>query len=219
MVNVTLHVSVWVEMLRYYIQAQWRGCHAPRERVSWNAPGATSVPLRTRSRSTWACELKCERSEQGRLPFRRHAPRERVSWNVRYRSFFLFCLVTLHVSVWVEINEGPIAEFDTESRSTWACELKFNFKYLGVFGTTSRSTWACELKSSTASTWWKHRTSRSTWACELKFSLELIADTVPLVTLHVSVWVEIYRGIEVTHNLESRSTWACELKSHVLPYT
>ena len=33
--------------------------------------------------------------------------------------------VTLHVSVWVEIVRGGIFDAQYESRSTWACELKF----------------------------------------------------------------------------------------------
>ena len=155
-------------MLRYYIQAQWRGCHAPRERVSWNAPGATSVPLRTRSRSTWACELKCERSEQGRLPFRRHAPRERVSWNVGFLQFFIGLFVTLHVSVWVEIL-SIINDYSwmsvTLHVSVWVEIAPNGFAAVRRW---SRSTWACELKYTRHYTRWQVPASRSTWACELK---------------------------------------------------
>ena len=53
-----------------------------------------------------------------------HAPRERVSWNkiqdVRCKAL----RVTLHVSVWVEIEKFGHASRAHWSRSTWACELK-----------------------------------------------------------------------------------------------
>ena len=55
--NVTLHVSVWVEIAD----------------VTATYDGVTS-------RSTWACELKCIVGATVAASFR-HAPRERVSWN------------------------------------------------------------------------------------------------------------------------------------------
>ena len=75
------------------------------------------------SRSTWACELK------SRLSFKcgstsRHAPRERVSWNILCHASFFSHVVTLHVSVWVEMQNGLQASRIKKSRSTWACELK-----------------------------------------------------------------------------------------------
>ena len=57
--SVTLHVSVWVEIkvAFYFLLTHW-------------------------SRSTWACELKCKIISTG-VDFNGHAPRERVSWNDR----------------------------------------------------------------------------------------------------------------------------------------
>ena len=54
--------------------------------------------------------------------------------------------------------------------------------------------------------------SRSTWACELKLPSWSLSWISPPVTLHVSVWVEIFcfRSPDFRHG--SRSTWACELK-------
>ena len=100
--KVTLHVSVWVEITHFsnnYIVTRSRstwacelkfmwtfvngciGCHAPRERVSWNIIYDVIVHSPT-SRSTWACELKFSRSGN-RFFSSGHAPRERVSWNNR----------------------------------------------------------------------------------------------------------------------------------------
>ena len=55
----------------------------------------------------------------------------------------------------------------------------------------SRSTWACELKFLNQDFLFLFEWSRSTWACELKYKYEYdkLVDT--LVTLHVSVWVEM----------------------------
>ena len=77
--EVTLHVSVWVEMKQLSMLLEVLS-HAPRERVSWNMERIRSL----------------ERNE-------RHAPRERVSWNMRVLMLDFRLLVTLHVSVWVEM--------------------------------------------------------------------------------------------------------------------
>ena len=123
--KVTLHVSVWVEIidknhssdfvnrhaprervswnfnirqLELYLQ-----CHAPRERVSWNFNIILTIFSHISSRSTWACELKL--IYQALLSASsRHAPRERVSWNLTLRRQTKEKMVTLHVSVWVEIT-------------------------------------------------------------------------------------------------------------------
>ena len=120
--------------------------------------------------------------------------------------------VTLHVSVWVEIKIVATLQLFKQSRSTWACELKFTISLNFVSSALSRSTWACELKCiicTVCSCHWSHAprervswnsifkvsgnfstASRSTWACELKCKS-----------------VQQHFG-----NLLSRSTWACELK-------
>ena len=76
--------------------------HAPRERVSWNYCIYIITYNNPGSRSTWACELKLKYFKFSSIFFC-HAPRERVSWNFCSTLDFLFLLVTLHVSVWVEI--------------------------------------------------------------------------------------------------------------------
>ena len=75
--------------------------HAPRERVSWNSIICCDVV-------TPIC----------------HAPRERVSWNMLIACLLCAFIVTLHVSVWVEIALNYISSQNIQSRSTWACELK-----------------------------------------------------------------------------------------------
>ena len=122
--RVTLHVSVWVEIFRFTLAVRIFKRHAPRERVSWNTCYLTCKRQQTKSRSTWACELKYRNSSNIRpsdchaprervswnpcecmyfpIP-QRHAPRERVSWNNIVATWQLFFVVTLHVSVWVEI--------------------------------------------------------------------------------------------------------------------
>ena len=77
--RVTLHVSVWVEIVRYaYIHLCV--CHAPRERVSWNNKWVGDDDKRTghapRERVSWNVqEAALYMGQEG------HAPRERVSWN------------------------------------------------------------------------------------------------------------------------------------------
>ena len=131
-------------------------------------PTAIPAIIDALSRSTWACELKSNRFSH--------------------------------------VLQG------LTSRSTWACELKWNLVSSAFHKKSSRSTWACELKCDDH--WLYHRNveSRSTWACELKLyfftnSSNVIGhaprervswnSSIPtvikysLVTLHVSVWVEM----------------------------
>ena len=99
--RVTLHVSVWVEILVLVCSFLLLYRHAPRERVSWNlgfSPPTFDVVV-TLHVSVWVeiCRKNGQRS--------------------------IYC-VTLHVSVWVEIHERTRVYNVNKSRSTWACELK-----------------------------------------------------------------------------------------------
>ena len=121
--QVTLHVSVWVEIAALSRLEKNLVCHAPRERVSWNAKTCkiinTGVGHAPRERVSWnPCVCRCF------LSLLRHAPRERVSWNYCSLTASTTCHVTLHVSVWVEIRTPMNQPKYQESRSTWACELK-----------------------------------------------------------------------------------------------
>ena len=81
------------------------------------------------SRSTWACELKLIIRYIDKYNTS-HAPRERVSWNVYAVSDPCCSAVTLHVSVWVEMFYLREVNYGYKSRSTWACELKLFMKGL-----------------------------------------------------------------------------------------
>ena len=145
------------------------------------------------SRSTWACELKS--TEYVNISNSHcHAPRERVSWNPMFCHIHNFHLVTLHVSVWVEIKNARII-----------------FNTISV--TLHVSVWV-EMKLFTVFT--SAEMSRSTWACELKCIKFIHHTNTPPVTLHVSVWVEIQFLLIFQVCLMSRSTWACELKCQVV---
>ena len=144
--SVTLHVSVWVEILRSVGSPCGRPRHAPRERVSWNfshdnSPFHALVTLHmslwveiyksylylftcvvTLHVSVWVeieYPVSLTRSLWSHAPRERvswnenvvdmgkqilgHAPRERVSWNSFQEPLYCWQIVTLHVSVWVEI--------------------------------------------------------------------------------------------------------------------
>ena len=99
---VTLHVSVWVEI-------SLRSTSRTRKKVTLHVSvwveifNASSTTIEGVSRSTWACELKCVYNDLG-LSSLCHAPRERVSWNKELSMWVNKLMVTLHVSVWVEIS-------------------------------------------------------------------------------------------------------------------
>ena len=120
------------------------------------------------SRSTWACELKWAFVYNGSEPYG-HAPRERVSWNDKY----VICGYRI-----------------PQSRSTWACELKLPFFTRSNVTRSSRSTWACELKSEEM----QRAESVSSHAPRERVSWndsDDFIERIEVVTLHVSVWVEI----------------------------
>ena len=101
--SVTLHVSVWVEII---VKGYKGGKLIVTLHVSvWVEIGDyTMTMFNITSRSTWACELK---------------------WKCRWHG-----------------------QADFGSRSTWACELKLNVNPTFYTEGASRSTWACELKLS-----------------------------------------------------------------------
>ena len=148
---VTLHVSVWVEIDKSYLyflprmsRSTWAcelksfncillvliKCHAPRERVSWNkqTTNGTAVLSVTLHVSVW---VEITMSRWWGLSAVCHAPRERVSWNVNAEL-----LVTAYIShaprERVSWNEYSDSKGKTEkgSRSTWACELKLQFRQI-----------------------------------------------------------------------------------------
>ncbi len=120
-----------------------------------------------------------------------HAPRERVSWNPFHIPRYRKDIVTLHVSVWVEIlcvtcavefmSHAP-RERVSWNRKIWSQSFKalchaprervsWNAWYVMQIRElqVSRSTWACELKLKNSATQAEPIVSRSTWACELKY--------------------------------------------------
>ena len=143
--HVTLHVSVWVE-----ISVQ---CHT--NSVAW-------------SRSTWACELKylSFSIKKGGVS---HAPRERVSWNHKSATYNQENEVTLHVSVWVEMNK--LASLMLKYLVTLHVSVWVEIWELGILNAKKEVTLHV-----------------SVWV-EIFYSRKMRYPYT--VTLHVSVWVEI----------------------------
>ena len=145
---VTLHVSVWVEIVTV----------------------PTYLPKKSMSRSTWACELKWYGYYLLRI-----SPAVTLHVSVwveilNFRKFHITSNVTLHVSVWVEMFSMIFTRLSILSRSTWACELKWQ--------------WCCNAENP-----WSVTLHVSVWV-EMNFYLTRCRKL--LVTLHVSVWVEIW---------------------------
>ena len=104
-IQVTLHVSVWVEICKEFYKNCKYSSHAPRERVSWNSCFCCLNWNTSASRSTWACELKLYgKKEWVEMKTSRSTwACELKSWGGRRSVGEL--RVTLHMSVWVEIIE------------------------------------------------------------------------------------------------------------------
>ena len=103
------------------------------------------------------------------LVFTGHAPRERVSWNIQLIVIGIVFLVTLHVSVWVEIflsDDGLLVCAVTLHVSVWVEIFQRKRMGKGRQGHAPRE--------------------RVSW------NSGLMGAVSPLhVTLHVSVWVEM----------------------------
>ena len=110
-------------------------------------------------------------------------------------TFHRFCyLVTLHVSVWVEMlpfNGNIVSGIVTLHVSVWV-EIQNDVKIgknVQSHAPRERVSWIWNRRSNLQ----KYKKSRSTWACELKFWDTQLAKSRSTVTLHVSVWVEIFK--------------------------
>ena len=125
--------------------------------------------------------------------------------------------VTLHVSVWVEINSCSLFPLAISSRSTWACELK----YTG--GETVHSI-QCHAPRERVSWNLKWKTQRKQRKVTLHVSVWVEIYFVNVnyyqfaVTLHEILWVEISTWLLFGEVASSRSTWACELKCKFLQF-
>ena len=109
LVQVTLHVSVWVEI-------SIRACSAFSVWVTLHVSVWVEIDICrnvadvTRSRSTWACELKSASCSVIASP-PSHAPRERVSWNLLWLQVRLF--VTCHAP------HERVGQFSFQRRTYW----------------------------------------------------------------------------------------------------
>ena len=165
--KVTLHVSVWVEMKSMNIHIK-----------------------RIMSRSTWACELKSEKIQHLRRQTG-HAPRERVSWNDGIDFNTVKTVVTLHVSVWVEMQrqqESIRAGNVTLHVSVWV-EIKRTYNaYLLYHVTLHVSVWVEIIVGNETDENGEVTLHVSVWVEIIRPSTSFCISSV---TLHVSVWVEI----------------------------
>ena len=164
--------------------------HAPRERVSWNRPAWQHTSQLLQSRSTWACELKLKLIWVFLV-----SPMSRSTWacELKYTSHrrrSLSLTVTLHVSVWVEIRFS---------------------RYQGIFqprhAPRERVSWNDRATRARFFPYSHAPRERVSWNILGVYILWII-----FVTLHVSVWVEMFSSAVCGVVSTSRSTWACELK-------
>ena len=164
---VTLHVSVWVEMLMTDIKPHlsWVTLHVSVwVEISIRAWAAVKVW----SRSTWACELKC-RSSSSIRPLDCHAPRERVSWNG-------------NKNVKLDIDGGHAPR----ERVSWNFEI-CNRQNQGVcHAPRERVSWNINNLITFNRVFCHAPRERVSWN-----SIKLGEYNSSRVTLHVSVWVEI----------------------------
>ena len=150
-----------------------------------------------------------------------HAPRERVSWNIFYFKWCINLAVTLHVSVWVEIEiQARTCPYVlvTLHVSVW---VEICLSEVRITLSLSRSTWACELKfaeTCQASIESRHAPrERVSWNKEPEKP-----DCYPKgVTLHVSVWVEIFidfysNFFALRHAPRERVSWNAHTSAQII---
>ena len=165
---VTLHVSVWVEILLYYRSHE-----------------ILSVTLHV---SVWV-EITQILPWQSRDMVTLH-----VSVWVEIMGGYThanYMYVTLHVSVWVEIQRIFWKTAIFLSRSTWACELKslsvISSKASSCHAPRERVSWNYEVHNGEETVDSHAPRERVSWNWAV-----MTRDQHDHVTLHVSVWVEIH---------------------------
>ena len=208
--DVTLHVSVWVEICAYF----------QSEISAW-------------SRSTWACELKFFCNYLA-VPIVCHAPRERVSWNHQTIEPYNEPIVTLHVSVWVEMTNCPNRSRNSPSRSTWACELKlfltFPISVLDCHAPRERVSWNLPCSRQTPHQCRHAPRERVSWNLMCRADSFNAKRHAPRERVSWNIFVEerkipyechaprervswnLLGRLYTPSQVASRSTWACELK-------
>ena len=144
-------------------------CHAPRERVSWNVTLGFALHTMHASRSTWACELKSVNGVFHVLTSC-HAPRERVSWNL-----------------WRILQKLQTLRHAPRERVSWNIETCKILLCIESHAPRERVSW--NLHCWTVFPWIRGHAPRE--------RVSWNAPTPRLyfwthVTLHVSVWVEIF---------------------------
>ena len=170
----------------------------------------------------------------------RHAPRERVSWNMMAMQLYSIKVVTLHVSVWVEIDKSYLYFFAvivTLHVSVWVEISIVLFNCNLPLVTLHVSVWV-EINSMVLflNPFCHAPRERVSWNRDIAFTgannivtlhVSVWVEIIPLsvilffaqVTLHVSVWVEMPVAILQEFTTTSRSTWACELKYYLTFHT
>ena len=112
-----------------------------------------------------------------------HAPRERVSWNGKVTTGEDGNAVTLHVSVWVEIEEVNYYGKNTNVTLHVSVWVEISCTVYKRFIVMSRSTWACELKSQatdlTPNTKGHAPRERVSWNCKIVIYSDLRKCHVP----------------------------------------
>ena len=141
-----------------------------------------------------------------------HAPRERVSWNDKYDIYGALYLVTLHVSVWVEITSSypsVMIRKVTLHVSVWVEIVCCNVATAKVLCHAPRERVSWNLRDIHFIV--KKFKSRSTWACELKFFILKFAFTpighAPRERVSWNIAEKIHSKNNVGHAPRERVSW------------
>ena len=152
-------------------------------------PSISNVPHGS-SASSWGCELKYTFSPEEVFAISQPL-REAVSWNTFSDLIHINCgIVSLFVRLWVEMSCPEKYLCETESASSWGCELKFLYAGQNDVPHLSASSWGCELKCLHHYKQWNYCRQPLREAVSWNKSPVSFPRTTP-VSLFVRLWVEI----------------------------
>ena len=157
-----------------------------------------------------------------------------MSWNISPKNRTVISRVTLHVSVWVEIENRPTKSRNgvghaPRERVSWNYIAEASRAKVFSHAPRERVSWneinlahTRSLQVTLHVSVWVEiykiifRNFKSIVTLHVSVWVEIICDFFwcihKIVTLHVSVWVEIFVIGKGFLLFGSRSTWACELK-------
>ena len=215
--QVTVHVTAWVEMIKWSRETNREYRHSTCDSVNWNEKVGTDYRKKyvTVHVTAWV-EIISKATSSDWLYS--HSTCDSVSWNTGAPSISISPLVTVYVTAWVEIYFISTVCVHLVSQYMWQRELKLHLMYnlLVSYVTVHVTAWVeikqrkttvqiisshgtCDSVSLNKHFYEHNKKKRSHSTCDSVswnlITVNQLLDT--CVTVHVTAWVEIHPSLPI----------------------